>query len=80
MADAGRKLRGLTGARVVRALRKAGWREADRTGKHLGLQNPSYPGLKVTVPAHGGKELKIKTVLSILKQAQLTVEEFERLL
>ncbi|MDP2952050.1 MAG: type II toxin-antitoxin system HicA family toxin [Chloroflexota bacterium] len=80
MADGGRRVRGLSGARVIRALRRAGWRETDRTGKHLGLENPRYPGLKVTVSLHGARELKIKTLLSIIKQAQLTVEEFERLL
>lgn len=80
MTDAGRRLRGVTGARVLRALRKAGWQETDHTGKHLGLENPSYPGLKVTVPVHGARELKIKTLLNIIKQAQLSTDEFERLL
>lgn len=65
---------------MLRALRKAGWRETDRTGKHLGLRHASHPGLKVTIPVHGAKELKIKTLLSIIKQAQLTVEEFEEFL
>lgn len=78
--NGGRKLRGISGARVARALRKAGWRETDLTGKHMGFENPSFPGLKVTVPVHGARELRIKTLMSIIKQAQLTVEEFERLL
>ncbi|MDO8690634.1 MAG: type II toxin-antitoxin system HicA family toxin [Dehalococcoidia bacterium] len=80
MTNGGRRLRGISGARVLRALRKVGWQETDRTGKHVGLENRSYPGFKVMVPVHGARELKIKTLLNIIKQAQLTAEEFERLL
>lgn len=69
------RLRGLTGQRIVRALSRARWRRRSSSGKHLGLENPEVPGVKVTVPIHGGRELPIKTVLSIIRQARLTIEE-----
>jgi len=34
----------------------------------------------VTVPVHGNKILKLKTLKSILKQVDLSVEEFTELL
>jgi len=76
----GRRLRGLTGRRVIRALRKAGWSESECSGKHFALENPEKPGVRITIPIHGGRELPVKTVLSIIGQAGLTREEFEQLL
>lgn len=76
----GRRLRGLTGQRIIRALRRAGWRRSAASGKHIGLENPEVSGVKITVPIHGGNELPVKTVMTIIKQARLTVEQFEELL
>ena len=44
------------------------------------LRHSERVGRKVTVPIHGGRALDIKVVRSILRQAELTPEEFQRLL
>lgn len=76
----GRRLRGLTGERIICALNKAGWVEKKSRGKHRGLINPDFPGERVTIPVHKAREVNIKTVRVILKQAHLTPDEFEKLL
>jgi predicted RNA binding protein YcfA (HicA-like mRNA interferase family) len=65
--------------RVVRALRRDGWVVVRQRGSHIRLQKHA-PGetLKLIVPAH--QPIKRSTLSHILKQARLTVEEFERLL
>ncbi|MDQ7095959.1 type II toxin-antitoxin system HicA family toxin [Desulfosporosinus sp. PR] len=47
-----------------------GWKYKDTKGSHKHYKHPSKPG-KVTIPFHENKDLKIKTVNSILKQAGL---------
>jgi predicted RNA binding protein YcfA (HicA-like mRNA interferase family) len=69
----------ITGDEALRALRKAGWREARRRGSHVILHHKSGPG-RVVVPIHTGAILKPKTLLSILDQAGIDVEQFRGLL
>ena len=76
----GRRLRGLRSEAVVRALRRAGWEPSERSGRHFGLEHPDKPGVRITIPIHGGRDIPVKTVYSIIRAAGLTVEEFERLL
>ena len=76
----GRRLRGLRATDILRALGRAGWYESSRSGSHVQLRNVQQPGLKVTIPVHGGREIPVRTVLSILAQADLAPEEFEGLL
>lgn len=56
---------------VIKLLKKDGW-TLEYIGKssHHYYTHPSKPG-KVTVPAHAGKDLKLKTLNSILNQAGL---------
>jgi predicted RNA binding protein YcfA (HicA-like mRNA interferase family) len=64
---------------VVRALRRDGWVIVRQRGSHIRLQkHTSSEALKLVVPAH--RPIKRSTLSHILKQARLTVEEFERLL
>jgi len=44
------------------------------------MEHADKPGVRITVPTHGGRDIPMKTVLSILKAAGLTVDDFERLL
>ncbi len=69
----------ITGEEALRALRGAGWHEVRRRGSHAILHHVSRPG-RVTVPLHAGGVLKPKTLLSILDQAAISVEEFLDLL
>ena len=49
------------------------------SGAHHILKHPEERTLRVTVPYHN-KDLKRRTLESIVKQAGLTVEEFRKLL
>lgn len=46
--------------------KKNGWYEVDTEGSHHHYKHPEIPG-KLTIPDHGGKDLKIKTLNNILK-------------
>ena len=74
------KLPRITGAEVIRALRQAGWYTDYQHGSHVYLRHPNRPNMRVTVPAHKGETIKPKTLQSILKQAGLSVIEFQELL
>jgi predicted RNA binding protein YcfA (HicA-like mRNA interferase family) len=64
---------------VVRALRRAGWVVVRQRGSHIRLHKATpTETLKLIVPAH--RPIKRSTLSHILKQAQLTVEEFNELL
>lgn len=69
------KLPRVSGAKVVRAPLRAGFREAHVRSSHHFLHHP-VTGRIVTVPVHSGGEIAPKTLLSILTQAEMTVEEF----
>jgi len=64
---------------VLRALRFDGWEVVRTAGSHQHLKHPSKPGL-VTVPVHSGETLYPALLRSILRQADLTPDEFEELL
>lgn len=64
---------------VVRALGRAGFFIHHTSGSHHVLKHPDKPHLRVTVPFHN-KDLKRRTLSSIIEQAGLTAEEFSELL
>jgi predicted RNA binding protein YcfA (HicA-like mRNA interferase family) len=72
----------VTGRQVIRALERAGFEIFDQAGSHVFLhrwQNDKWTE-RVTIPNHPRKILKLKTLQSILRQARLSVEEFDQLL
>ena len=64
---------------VLRALERAGFFVHHSTGSHFILKHPDRPTLRVTLPMHR-KDLKVRTLSTILKQAGLTTAEFLELL
>jgi predicted RNA binding protein YcfA (HicA-like mRNA interferase family) len=62
-------------AKVIRALERAGFYIHHVKGSHHFLKHPDKPQLRVTVPLHGS-DLKRRTLMSIIDQAGLSVEEF----
>ncbi len=54
---------------IEKLIKDNGWEYSYTTGSHYYYIHPAKPG-KVTIPYHN-KDLKIKTVNSILKQAGL---------
>ena len=73
------KLPRITSAQLKRALRRDGWEVVRQSGSHAILKHPKKPG-RVTLPIHATVIIKLKTLESILEQAELTVEELQELL
>ena len=61
---------------VLRALQKAGFVVRHQTGSHAQLKHPEKPHLRVTVPRHDRFDLPVPVLRSIIRQADMTVEEF----
>ena len=64
---------------LLRVLQRAGFEEQRQRGSHLTLRRPS-DGRRVTVPVHEGRTVPAGTLRAILRDADLSVEEFLRLL
>ena len=73
------KLPRISSKETIRALERLGFEQVRQTGSHVVMKKETEEGeIGCVVPVH--RELKIGTLSSILKQAQVTVEEFvERL-
>lgn len=64
---------------VIKALRRDGWIVIRQKGSHIRLQKRlANEMLKIIVPAH--RPIKRSTLSHILKQARLSVKEFNDLL
>ena len=64
---------------ILKALRRAGWVIVRQKGSHIRLhKHTSDKILKITIPAHS--PIKRSTFAHILKQANMSVEEFEKYL
>lgn len=69
----------ISGREAVKALNRAGFRVVRQRGSHVRLEKRTEERLiKLTVPLH--KSLKKGTLRRIIKDAGLTVQEFNRLL
>jgi predicted RNA binding protein YcfA (HicA-like mRNA interferase family) len=75
-----RKLAGLTGHQIIKALQRDGFELVRVRGSHHMLRKRGKPPRKVSVPVHGSQNLPPGTVRAIVNQAGLTVEEFIALL
>ena len=64
---------------VLRALQRAGFFVHHTSGSHYILKHPGKLNLRVSVAYHN-KDLKRRTLESIIEQAGLTVEEFLKFL
>ncbi len=71
------KLPRLSGRKCVRALQKAGFYEKRQHGSHIILRRDN-PFAQLVVPDH--KELDRGTPRAIIRQANLTADEFNSLL
>jgi predicted RNA binding protein YcfA (HicA-like mRNA interferase family) len=64
---------------LVRALKRAGFEEQRQRGSHLHLRRAS-DGKRVTVPVHQGRTVPVGTLRAILRDADISVDEFLGLL
>ncbi|MDE2489328.1 MAG: type II toxin-antitoxin system HicA family toxin [Elusimicrobia bacterium] len=65
-----------SGADAVRKLKKAGWTVARQAGSHVMMIKPDYL-YTLSIPQH--KELGVGLLRKLIKQAQLSIEEFDEL-
>jgi predicted RNA binding protein YcfA (HicA-like mRNA interferase family) len=64
---------------IIFALERDGWRVERQRGSHIRLSKVAEGRLrKLTVPAH--KPVKRSTLAKVIKQANLTIDEFLKLL
>ncbi len=70
----------VTGKQVERAMLQAGWYLHHSRGSHFYYRHPDRPGRQITIPIHSGEIIPQKTLRSILEQADLTLDEFVKLL
>jgi predicted RNA binding protein YcfA (HicA-like mRNA interferase family) len=69
------KLPRISSREAIRVLERLGFEQIRQTGSHVVMKKRSPDGeIGCVVPMH--RELKIGTLSGILKQAQITAEEF----
>ena len=73
-----KKLPLASGKEAVKAFCKIGYQIDHQTGSHIILRHRDPPYRRLTVPNH--KELAKGTLRALIRQAGLTVEEFNQLL
>ncbi len=73
-----KKLQLISGKEAVQALRKVGYEIDHQAGSHIILRHINSPHRRLSVPDH--KTLAKGTLRALIRQAGLTVEEFNELL
>ena len=71
------KLGNISGKEAVKAFKKAGWEVAGQVGSHVVMTKAGMRA-NLSVPQH--KELSIGTLRALIRNADLTIDEFLRLL
>ena len=70
----------ISGKDTIRKLKHLGFEVFDQSGSHVYLHKRDSEqnnwSHRVTVPVHGNKTLKLGTLKSILRQAEITIDEF----
>jgi len=74
------QLPSLTSAKVVRALKGAGFVEIRQKGSHLILYNKDSKS-RVVIPVHRGRDIKKPLLKKIIEtEAQMSIKDFLKLL
>jgi predicted RNA binding protein YcfA (HicA-like mRNA interferase family) len=63
------------GEEVVKAFQRAGWRIARVRSSHVILEKEGHMAT-LSVPVHKGKNVKRGTLRDLIKDAELSIEEF----
>jgi len=72
------KLPSLTGERVIKALKRAGFEVVRQRGSHVYMSDSE--GRKTVVPVHKGESVGTGLLVKIMRDAELTRDEFRKLL
>ena len=70
------RLKLCSGKQVVKRLQKVGWEIDRQKGSHIMMTKPDYP-FTLSIPQH--RDLGIGLLSKIIKQANITVDEFNTL-
>jgi len=73
------KLPSLTARKVIGAIKRAGFVEDRQRGSHLVLFHPESKA-RTVVPIHSGRTIKEPLLRAIIRDANLTIDEFLNLL
>jgi len=68
------KLPRISSREAIRLLERLGFEQVRQTGSHVVMKKTPEGEIGCVVPLH--RELKVGTLSGILKQAQVTIEEF----
>jgi predicted RNA binding protein YcfA (HicA-like mRNA interferase family) len=68
------RLPALTGRDVISVLERHGFAQTRQSGSHVVLKHPD--GRRVTVPVHAGRDLGRGLLRQIMRDANLTVQDF----
>ena len=74
------KLPVLKAKRIIKLLLKLGFYIHHQTGSHVQLRHLGKTNLRITIPRHDKFDLPSSVILNILKQAEISKEEFIKLL
>jgi predicted RNA binding protein YcfA (HicA-like mRNA interferase family) len=72
------KLPNLTGAELVRALQRAGFKLQHVRGSHHIMRHPDGRG--ASIPVHGSQSLKPGLIVGVLHRANMTADDVRKLL
>lgn len=73
-----KKLPRVTAEKLIRALKRAGFQEHRQRGSHLHMRRAA-DGKRVSIPVHKGRIVRIGTLRGILRDAQISIDEFRKL-
>lgn len=73
------KLPRVTAVELLKALKHDGWLQVRQHGSHIILKHPIKQG-RVTLAMHTKGTMRLKTLESVLEQAELTVDNLRELL
>jgi predicted RNA binding protein YcfA (HicA-like mRNA interferase family) len=71
------KLQRLSGTQVCRVLLEPGFEKVRQKGSHIVMQKKEN-NTTITVPVPNHREIKTGTLLTIIRQARLQKEDFEK--
>ena len=71
------RLTNISGREAVRAFERAGWRRSGQVGSHLVMVKPGAR-TNLSIPQH--RELSVGTLRALIRHAEMTVDEFLKLL
>lgn len=71
------KLSPIRGKDLISILEKQGFRKVHQKGSHVRMENPD--GRKTSVPVHSGEKIGVGLLRKILRDSNLSRNEFEKL-